>query len=153
MAADRIYLHKIILPIFQAMFFQPDRIMPAYMRFVRMIPAGFNMFKTVPRTMKIAPEIQISQRGLTFYRFAARLGPQRLKMGFANQGCVVTVLLKFSPTVGTSSGNFTPIVQQPCHAGYMPVIMVERDGEHTGLLQYARVKLAPSRANWSKCGV
>jgi len=40
-----------------------------------------------------------------------------------------------SPTVGTSSGSFTPIVQHPCHAGYSPVMMLERDGDETGFEQ------------------
>jgi hypothetical protein len=40
-----------------------------------------------------------------------------------------------SPTVGTSSGSFTPIVQQWCHAGKSPVIIVAREGEQTGLAQ------------------
>jgi hypothetical protein len=37
--------------------------------------------------------------------------------------------------VGTSSGSLTPIVQQSCQAGYNPVMIVEREGEQTGLLQ------------------
>ena len=28
------------------------------------------------------------------------------------------------------------MVQQPCQDGYRPVMMVEREGEQTGLLQY-----------------
>ena len=62
-------------------------------RFIGMVAGYLNMLEAVPRPVEIAPKAQVPQRWLALVRNALRSRGQRLKVGLADQGSVVPVLL------------------------------------------------------------
>ena len=62
------------------------------MRFVSMISCDFNVFETVPWAVKISPELKISQDRLALQGRAFRRRGERLKMGFSDKTCRISLI-------------------------------------------------------------
>ncbi len=99
---------KIVSPVGQPFFFQPERIVLAGVRFVGVHARRFHMVEAVPRPVKITPEIQIAHQRLALDRFAARLGAQRLEMRLAHQDRLVALRLEQVAGGGHVFGQFDP---------------------------------------------
>ena len=83
-----------ILPVGQPVFLHPDAVMLAGVGFVGVVARHLYMFKAVPRPLELSPEVEVAQGGLAFERGLLRARGQRLKMGFADQGRVVAMLVQ-----------------------------------------------------------
>ena len=83
-----------VLPVGQAVFLHPDAVMLPGVGFVGVVARHLYVLKTVPRPVKLSPEFEITQGGLTFERGLFRTRGQRLKMGFTDKRGVVTVLVQ-----------------------------------------------------------
>ena len=81
-------------PVGQAVLLHPDAIMLPRVRLIGVIARHLYMLKAIPRPAELPPERQVAQGRLTFQRCLLRARGQRLKMGFADQGRVVAVLMQ-----------------------------------------------------------